>query len=125
MTHFHGLHGLKKYNEASRVVREFAIGLWQTCQRTSGAGVDGRTVNGGRLCWRGPYQCRRRVCRKADRPSMSRSTPIVRIAHGANTQAMPMAPAYPFIVSPIRNTIDQSTSDNSENTCACVRVGFT
>ena len=59
------------------------------------------------------YQWRRKVCRKADMPSIAIRMTAVRMAHGAKNTKMAGPPTHEFIFRPLRNTIDQSTSDNS------------
>lgn len=61
------------------------------------------------------YQCSRRVCRKAERPSIrSRMTTVIQI-HGVNTRnvEIPEALEAPKIVNPFRKTIVHKTSESS------------
>ena len=59
------------------------------------------------------YQCSLSVWRKAESPSINSRMATVSTAHGANTMKMATAPTGPSIFSPVANTMDHSTSDNS------------
>ena len=60
------------------------------------------------------YQCRRKVCRNADSPSMRTRMLTVKPAQAANMKYRRIPPYQSWTISPLRSTICQSTSDSSK-----------
>jgi len=60
------------------------------------------------------YQCKRSVCKKAERPSISTRMPTVRIAQKPKTNHNQIPPIHEFSIRPLDMTILHKTSDNSE-----------
>lgn len=59
------------------------------------------------------YQCSRKACRNADRPSITRRIVTVRTAKAANSSTSTSEPIPEEIFRPTWRTIRQSTSDSS------------
>lgn len=59
------------------------------------------------------YQCKRNVCKNADRPSIMTRMPMVRPAQKAKITHKNMPPDQPFCTNACRNTMSHSTSANS------------
>lgn len=59
------------------------------------------------------YQCKRRACRKAERPSMTSKMATVRVAKAANMKNKPNPPAKLRTLSPTWITMVQRTSESS------------
>lgn len=61
------------------------------------------------------YQCRRSVCRNAERPSIKTKMPTVKTAQKANTTVKKMPPSQPSLFKPRDKTIVHKTSASSVN----------
>lgn len=59
------------------------------------------------------YQCRRKACRKADKPSMTSRMATVSTAKAAKMMKTTMSPTQLLLFNPLCITIVQRTSDNS------------
>lgn len=59
------------------------------------------------------YQCRRKACRKADKPSMTSRMATVSTANAAKMMKMVMRPVQLLLLSPLSITMVQRTSDSS------------
>lgn len=59
------------------------------------------------------YQCKRKVCKNADNPSISTKMAKVREAQIANVIYNAIPPWKPWTIRPLLNTIVHNTSDNS------------
>lgn len=60
------------------------------------------------------YQCKRSVCKNADRPSISTRIPIVRTAQKPKTNHNQIPPIHEDRIRPLVITIPHNTSDNSK-----------
>lgn len=58
------------------------------------------------------YQCKRSVCKKADRPSIKTRIPMVRTPQNAKMIHKATPPSHPFTVNACRRTISHNTSAN-------------
>lgn len=59
------------------------------------------------------YQCKRRVCKKADKPSIMTKMARVKTAQAANTTYSMIEPVASELWRPLDNTMFHNTSDNS------------
>lgn len=70
------------------------------------------------------YQCKRSACKKADKPSMMRRIATVSTAKAQKITERKIKPNRLWVPRPSRITMDQSTSDNSEERRQMARSGI-
>lgn len=71
------------------------------------------------------YQCKRSVCKNADKPSITTSIAKLKNAQAANIKYKNTAPVYNSPFNPIDNTMVHNTSDNSvENKLSINNASF-